>query len=499
MQRLKQRMTFLINRGVAILLFLAVSLLPIKAMAIHLGMQTLPSGLDSRLEASASAARILRLVSEGLVYLDDDFTPKSRIAEIDLNEPEKKLLFHLKNHQFHDGSQLTAPQLELFYNAILQDKIPSPLKGSFADILSIKAENDKTLAVYYTELTTGLWEALQLPILKLDEALGRGQMPIGLGDYKVVAFEPNRYLRLKAYKKGIVDQLEFSLIKDPMVRLLKLQKGEIDIIQNDMPVELYNYGIQQGLKGLTAPSLSYTYLGFNLEDKLTGKKELRHALAYALNVQSIIDTLLQGYAEPAESLLSEKHPFHHPVPQFAYSPKKAEDLLDELGYPRQKDGYRFSLDFSTTNNPFILRVVQIMQQQLKEVGIKMNIHNSEWGTFYGQIKKGNFQMYLLTWVGRFQQDIYKVLFHSDMIVPQGANRGRYQSNKADQLIDNLVTYPTPQIAQQLQELIHKEDMVYVPLWKRHHLVLMNPNLKGYSVNEEGDYSGLKEITRTQGQ
>lgn len=482
-------MKFLINRGVAILLFCFSAL---QVQAITMAMHSMPSGLDSRLEASASAARLLRLVSSGLVYLDEDFAPKSKISVI--SEGENKLIFTLKNVKFQDGSILTASDIARFYNSIIETKVPSPLVGSFADFRKVYAENNK-LIIEYKKKTAALWEALQIPILKMSKQEETQPIKniVGLGAYKVTEFKAGQKLQLTPVDSKMPEIL-FTLVKDPMVSILKLQKGEVDIIQNDLPIELYSYALAQGLKGFTAPSLSYSYLGFNIEDKVTGNKHVRQALAYAINKQEIIDSLLKGYAKDADSLLSEKHPLYYKAENKTLDLEKANRLLDKAGFPKNAQGIRFRLDFSTTNNPFILRVAQIIQQQLKAVGINMQILSSEWGTFYGNIKKGNFQMYLLTWVGRFQEDIYRSLFHSSMVVPKGANRGRYRSAKADMLIEAVMD-KDKKAAAYLQKLLHEEDMVYIPLWKRDHLVLMRPDIEGYTLNEEGDYQGLMNIKK----
>src|SRR5690606_31895601 len=146
-----------------------------------------------------------------------------------------------------------------------------------------------------------------------------------------------------------------------------------------------------------------------------------------------------------------------------------------------------------TNNPFVLRLSQIIQQQLSLIGIKVNIQNAVWGTFYDNIKNGNFASFILTWVGKFQSYIFDALFDSKNVPPVGAHSGKYINSKMDQILDELLqTIDDEQrrrLATKVQQL-QARDMIYLPLWRRHHTLLMRPGLSGCSLVADGSYEGL---------
>ena len=81
------------------------------------------------------------------------------------------------------------------------------------------------------------------------------------------------------------------------------------------------------------------------------------------------------------------------------------------------------------------RIAEAIKEQLQQVGIELEIRSYEWGTFYSDIKKGNFHLYSLAWVGVMDPDILFQIFHSSSVPPNGDNRGRYVNAEVDRLLE----------------------------------------------------------------
>ena len=126
------------------------------------------------------------------------------------------------------------------------------------------------------------------------------------------------------------------------------------------------------------------------------------------------------------------------VPRWPYDPVRAKRLLDEAGFS-DPDGNgplpRFRLSFKTTNIDLRRRIAEALKEQLQEVGIELEIRSYEWGTFFSDIKKGNFHLYSLAWVGIMDPDIFYQIFHSQSVPPAGDNRGRYHNAELDRLLE----------------------------------------------------------------
>jgi peptide/nickel transport system substrate-binding protein len=129
------------------------------------------------------------------------------------------------------------------------------------------------------------------------------------------------------------------------------------------------------------------------------------------------------------------------------------------------------------------------------VGIQVDIRSFEWGTFYADIKSGNFQLYVLTWVGITDPDYYQYIFHSASLPPQGANRGSYQNADVDRLLlagrrisdtgERKATYS------QIQKIL-AEELPYVSLWHELRWAAYRARIQGFSVMPGGDFTPLKD-------
>jgi len=159
------------------------------------------------------------------------------------------------------------------------------------------------------------------------------------------------------------------------------------------------------------PGSVWQYLQFNLHDPILAKKEVRHAIAYAIDREKISRDAMRGFAVPSDTMFGQGHWARaEGLPSYPFDPKKANQLLDQAGYKNGPQG-RFALKFKTSNDAEALLRVQMMQQMLQQVGINASIEQSEFGTFIEAIGKGNFQMYSLSRNGIQDPDfLYVILF-----------------------------------------------------------------------------------------
>jgi peptide/nickel transport system substrate-binding protein len=180
---------------------------------------------------------------------------------------------------------------------------------------------------------------------------------------------------------------------------------------------------------------------------------------------------------------------------YNYNPEQAKQLLKEAGF---NENHRPAITYKTSTDPFRLRLATIIQYQLRQVGIDVSIQSHDWGTFYGDIKAGRFQMYSLAWVGVKSPDIFRYAFHSEAIPPAGANRGHY----ADAVADRLMTQAEHTADRQEQQTLYRtlqgrllETLPYVPLWFEDHFSLSSTSIIGYQLGADGNFDGLMQVQR----
>ena len=118
------------------------------------------------------------------------------------------------------------------------------------------------------------------------------------------------------------------------------------------------------------------------------------------------------------------------------------------------------------------------------------------GTFFSDIRKGNFQLYSLTWVGIQDPDIYHYAFHSSQIPPRGANRGGYQNPEFDRLAEEGRREPSrrerKKIYRKAQVLLAR-DLPVFPLWINRNILVRDRRFSGFVITPDEDYTSVKAM------
>ena len=339
-----------------------------------------------------------------------------------------------------------------------------------------------------------------LPAAALAAGRSFAEEPLGSGPFRLLdRREPGR-LRLERRRDGQV--LELLTVKDPNVRVMKLLRGEIQMLQNDLSPELVGFleerGGTDGSGGIirveTRPGVNFSYLGFNLADPLTGQLPVRQAIAQAIDRQALVRHLFHGRARLAESLFPPGHWAGHPgLTPHPFDPDAARDRLESMGFTPERP---LTLKLTTTSDPFRVRLATAIQAQAADAGIRIRVQSHDWGTFFGDVKAGRFQLLLLTWVGIRLPDIFRYAFHSASFPPAGANRGRYRSAEADRLIEEARVQPVladqAPIYRSLAERLHR-DLPCLGLWYEDQVVALRPEVQGYRLAADGNYDGLADL------
>ena len=483
--------------GVAVLSLAGHTAVP-AAQVIRMGLSTSAVTLDPRFATDAVSQRICRLLYRPLVDFDQTYHPVPALADWQkLTPTHYRFTLRSDRRRFSDGTRLTATDVKATYDDILSPAKGSPLRSSLAMIDHIEAADaahvdfflNRADALFPGRLTIGI-----LPRHLIDAGHAFAQAPVGSGPLRFEAEPDDSHLILRRIADDA--RIEFLTVPNPTVRALKLARGEIDLLQGDLPPELFHWlAAQPGIRVAHHPGDTVAYLGFNMRDPLVGQAAVRTAIAHAVNVQAIIRHVLNDDARPATGLLPPEHWAADPAAtKLAYDPDAARRLLETLGYNRS---HPLQLVYKTSNDPLRVRIATVIQAQLREVGIDVDLRSYDWGTFYGDIKAGRFQMYSLAWVGLKLPDIFRYVFHSTSVPPNGANRGRYANPRVDRLIeaaesaDDLETQ-----ARDYRRVaaVLRRDLPQVPLWYEDVAVAERRDLRGYTLTTDGSFDGLIQVT-----
>ena len=470
-----------------------------EARVIRMGLATMPSNLDPRFATDASSERINLLLYDQLVAIDQSALPEPALAswqQLSLQHYRFSLAENLP--RFTDGRELTVDDVLATYSFVLDEKNLSPLRQPIEHISALNKISAREFDVLLSHVDPLLPARMTLSILPADLMANNhdfNRQPVGSGKFEFVERDSDQ--RIGLIRRDDKQHFEFIRVKEPVTRVLKLMRGEIDLLQNDIPPELSGY-LQKSadIKCISEAGSNFSYIGFNMSDPLTGDPRIRKAIAMAIDRQAIIQYVFHGAARTAETILPPGHwAGHKQLPVLDYNPGKARELLGAAGFNEHRP---LVITYKTSSDPFRIKLATIIQAQLAKVGINVKIMSYDWGTFFGDIKKGNFQMYSLTWVGVKTPDIYQRVFHSSSLPPAGANRGRYESPVADQLLDKIAAGQTlnqrADLYYKLQALLH-DELVYIPLWYEHQQAFMKNDIVGYQLQADGNYSALNNVRR----
>jgi len=459
----------------------------------------MPVTLDPRFATDAASARIVRLLYRQLADFDDHEMPVPALATWErVDARHYRFVLREDRSQFSDGHRVRAEDVKATYDSVLDAATASPHRASLANIDHIKIDGEDAVDFYLHDpdilfpgrLTIGI-----LPAQLVRDGHPFNTDPVGSGPFELESRPAENRLKLRRRRDG--QEVEFVGVPDPTVRVLKLLRGEVDMLQNDLPPEMLAFLDARGDATVTrARGTNFAYLGFNLQDPVVGRLAVRRAIAMGIDRGSIIRYVLGGAARPANALLAPNHWAGDPELQaIAYDPVGAVRLLKEAGYDME---HRPRIVYKTSTDPFRLRLATIIQYQLGLIGIDVELRSYDWGTFYGDIKQGNFQMFSLMWVGVKLPDIFHYVFDSESVPPQGANRGRYSSPVADALIKKAESAESiaGQAAayRELQALLLQE-LPYVPLWHEDQVFVARPDVEGYRIASDGNYDGLTDVHR----
>lgn len=439
-----------------------------------------PVNLDPRYATDAASERINRLIYQRLVEFDASSREVPGLATWQMQDAQHYRFQLHQSARFHDGQPLTALDVKATYESLLQLK-DSPHTAEFRHIQNITTPDagtiDFTLSHPDPHFAARMMVGI-LPARLIAAGHDFGHAPVGSGPFKMDRWQSA--LQLTRLTDGL--KVRFEEVKDPNVRVLKLKRGEADLIQGDLPPELVKYLQKQShVTVSTGIGANYSYLGLNVQADFLKDVRVRRAIAHAIDTRAIIDKVMVSHTREANAILPPEHYAGNPELQpYRYQPALAKQLLQSAGVQLP-----LTLIYKTSTDPQRVRLATILQAQMQEAGIDLQIKSLDWGTFFADVQKGNFQMYGLTWVGIKTPEIYSKVFASNSLPPQGFNRGRYQDPVLDQLLEKE-NWPA------VTSRLHSQLPV-IPLWYEGQFTAYRNTIASYQPMPDGNWDGLTQV------
>jgi peptide/nickel transport system substrate-binding protein len=468
-----------------------------------------PSNLDPRVGTDAQSERIDELIFDPLVHRDEHFNMVPWVAEKwDIPDP-KTYIFHLRQGiHFHDGRPLTARDVKWTLDSVRDGSLITLKTTTYKLVERVDAPDDATVIIHLSEPDGTLLYNISdgaFGIVPYGSGKQFNRNPIGSGPFTFVSQDPDTEVVLRrndSYwgQRAQVERVRMTIVPDATTRALELRKGSADIspagsLTADMVGTLRQY---RNLQIDQQPGTVLAYLAFNLRDRILKDVRVRQSLAYAIDRGAMLHYLFGDQGRLADSVLPPQHwAYSSDVAHYSYEPAKANAMLDAAGYPRGADGVRFHLTMKTSTEESTRLLAAVLQQQLRQVGIAVDIRSFEFATFYADVVKGAFQLYSLRWVGGNEDpDIFYYAFHSSSFPPKHANRSYYVNPEMDRLIEagrsTVDQEKRKQIYAQIQQILAR-DLPYIDLWYFDNVIVHSARVRNLQVNAAGNYDFLTTV------
>jgi peptide/nickel transport system substrate-binding protein len=473
-----------------------------------MAIESSPTNLDPRVGLDGQSERIDNLIFDDLLSRGEDLNVAPGLAERwEIPDP-LTYVFHLhQGAKFHDGRAVTSRDVKWTFDSLLQGKVRSTKATNYRFVDRIEAPDDWTVIFHMREVDAPLlWNLSDgaVGIVPYGSGDEMTRHPIGSGPFKFVSAETDKEVVLERNPdywgdKPQLERVRFAVVPDETTRALELRKGSADIAINSLtPDTVRTLKNDAHLAVEQAPGTVLAYLGFNLRDPILKDIRVRQAIAYALDREPMIEYLWRGEARLARSILPPQSWAYNPdVAAYPHDREKSRQILDAAGYP-EINGVRFHLTMKTGTDANGRLTIAVMQQQLRSVGIVLDIRSAEFATFFSDVTHGSFQLYCcLRWIGGNEDpDIFEYVFHSAKFPPNGANRGFYLNPRVDALIDQA----RREVDQSKRKPLYAEvqsilaaQLPSINLWYLDNVLVHNRRVLNLQLNPAGNYDFLKTV------
>jgi peptide/nickel transport system substrate-binding protein len=476
---------------------------------ITVAVPSSPNSFDPRVGTDEVSQRVYQLVYDNLFTLDDTLRVAPGLATGWDAPDDRTYVVHLREGiTFHDGRPFSAEDVVYTFSSLIDPDFLSARKGAYRMLERVEAVDARTVRFTLKEPFGSFPINLVLPIVPAGAGDSLRARPVGTGPYRFVSYAVDDRLelaRFDAYWQGPAQNagVVLKVVPDDIMRGLELRKGTVDLVVNDLaPDIVFQLAEQDRLQVVESPGTDYAYIGFNLRDPVLSDVRVRQAIGYAIDREAIVAHLRRGLARPAIGILPDvSWAFEGDVFQFTHDPHRARALLDEAGYP-DPDGDgpapRLRLTLKVSTNEFIRLQAAVIQQDLRTVGIDLDVRSYEFATLYADVLRGQFQLFTLQWVGVSDPDMLRRVFHSEQMPPTGFNRGHYTNPDVDRLIDRATVATDDETRREAygaaQRLI-AEDAPYISLWYKTNVAVGQPSLRGVHLSPSSDFSFLRHVSR----
>lgn len=319
--------------------------------------------------------------------------------------------------------------------------------------------------------------------------------PVGTGAFLFVRYQKDnliRYVKNPNYFDGApkVDQVVFSITPDPSVRYQKLKTGECHFAAEPSPTDIVAMKKSKNIQVLERPGLNVGYIAMNVEKAPFNNKKIRQAVNYALNRSAYIKAIYLGNASIAKNPIPPTMwSYNKEVKDYDYDVEKAKGLMKEAGFEKGLNIELWTLPVSRPYNPNGKKMGELIQADLKKIGIEVKLVTYDWPTYLAKARKGEHQMIQLGWTGdNGDPDNFLNVLLGCAGVKAGSNVARWCDKNFETLVEKAKSTTDLKRRTALYEKaqeVFKDEVPWVTVAHATVFKAMSPKVKGYKISPFG--------------
>jgi len=516
---------------------------------LRIALPTNPPILDPIEMTDTTSDAVVERLGNTLVRFDPHLVLVPDLAESmpEMSADGLTYTFHLRpGVKFHNGRTMTSEDVRYSLTRLMEPvskrfMIVAPILGSDeareamksnkrgdpqAPVRGIETPDPLTVRVTLKEpdyLFTLYLAMNNATIVPREEVEARGQRfgreLIGTGPFRLVEWKDNDHLTLERFEdyfgpKPALQRVVFRVMPEEETRFQAYLNGDFDLIEAPFGRVKALRASNIGDQVVVNPMLDIRFHGVNMEKSPLGgnppkglteeesvrRRKVREAMNFAIDRKFLCEVILEGRAVPAKGVLPPGMEAFNPELQgYRYDPERARALLAEAGYP---GGLGLPvLPYHFNNQPPNPTVAQAVQEMLRQVGIRTELRQIDWGAYLNFVDEGKATFYRLAWIADYPdpENFLLVLFHSKNAGPEG-NSARYRDPGNDRRLQRARACLDP--AERLRlwrdaEARIVEDAPWVFLYHNATALLVKPYVKGLVLTsmDAGPEIAQADLTR----
>lgn len=395
---------------------------------------------------------------------------------------------------FHDGTPFNADAVKATFDRLLDPETGSPQREKMAMVEEVKVIDDTTVQLILESpyspllsiLASNTGTILSPKVLEEDpESLS--DHPIGTGPFVFDEWNSGQHIKLSVNEdywgeQPKVKNVVFQVIPEAATRLAMIETGEAHIADQVPVTEIDRIENEDSMNLYRTEGLAVEYVGFNVTNEPLDNVKLRQAISHAIEREAILEGIYNNVGTLANSAMSPNvFGYSENIEPYEYDINKAKELMKEAGY---EDGV--SITLVTSDRVERINMAEVIQSQLKGIGVDMDIQVLEYGAYAEVTGKGDHQMFIGGWGNATGDGDYNQynLFHSSSHGNAG-NQFFYTNEEVDGLIEEARRETDDEKRKAIYEQTMKieiDEAVYVPIRNYEQMVVYNNDVEGFELS-----------------